>query len=56
METDNQLYTVSVFSFSAGYHLFCSTNVRYVQLQYFVVPWGELPSMVSEEEQVENYI
>lgn len=33
------------FFFPAGYLLFCQTNVRYVQLQYFVVQWGGMPSV-----------
>lgn len=43
------------FFFSAGYLLFCQTNVRYVQLQYFVVQWGGMSSVVSVEEQMDNY-
>lgn len=51
--------TISLILFNffspAGYHLLCQTNVRYVQLQYFVVQWGGMPSVVSVEEQVDNY-
>lgn len=35
-----------LFSLSVGYHILCQTNVRYIQLQYFVVQWSGMPFIV----------
>lgn len=57
MKTDNQLYMVSVLFFSL------LDIIYFVQQMWGTyscsISWcrgGEMPSMVSDEEQVENYI